>query len=326
MTEKLLLTLIAVIAITIPVAYAQVDEVDVGFEWGWKNCTESTVATAEGSVPRLNCSWLGELPEGATITFDREGTIDVIIEEETGTETEISDEATITPKPVIKTELQIKVQGIKTAQEQLESYWKGEVSVEILCFGGTERESQIFEQHETIDVKRPNDNIPLQSNPQYKYELILSEICKAEYALKYKVHNWLKTPQGEGDSYIFSPRTSFDDLYPEATTEYAKRDKLDYYFQATQQFAKEFQCSSEGKSRGLCVYDKMDQVEPEPTISQEGKQALADYWALRETGEAEIPKQEPEGEFDPTVSLDQYIKAYNISEEDLKEWYESRNP
>jgi len=45
-----------------------------------------------------------------------------------------------------------------------------------------------------------------------------------------------------------------------------------------------------------------------------------------ETGATEIPKQAGDEEFEPTTALDQYIAAYGISEEDLKQWYESRNP
>jgi len=329
MTQKLILIpIIAVLfAVGIQQAYAQVDEIDVGFDWKSKACQESYLVTDEGTFKRLDCTWLEEISGDEIIS---KGVVlpDIMIEEEAQTELDISDDATITPQPVIKTEQQIKIEGIITAREIIEAYGKGELDVKEFCFGGEIKENTIYypDTDTTIHIKTPNDNVPLSTNAQFKYEHLMSEICKSEYTLDNKVHNPGRTYPGEGDVYIFEPRISFDDLFPEATVEYAKRDRLDYYFQATQQFAEEFQCSIEGKQRGLCVKAESDQPEPEPTISKEGKFALSKYWILRETGEAKIPMQEPDEKPNLTFALDQYIKSYGISEEELKEWYESRNP
>ena len=226
-------------------------------------------------------------------------------------------------EPVIRTEQQIKVEGIITAREQLEFYWKGTKTIQELCFGGTERESQIFEQYATIDVKRPNDNRPLQSNPQYKYEMILSEICKAEYVLNFKINNPSRTLPGEGEQTEFVVTAV---LPEDAQAKYDEAKMYDFFAQQSIQFAEEFQCSIAGKQQGHCPSAIGDMPVPEPTISKEGKAMLNEYNAYLETGLTELPFKEPKEEFVPTTALDQYIDAYGISEEELKEWYESRNP
>lgn len=330
----IVIPIIAVLFIVgIQQAYAQIDEVDVGFEWGWKTCAESTIATAEGSVPRLNCSWLGQVPEGATIIEDAKGNIEIVIGEEVKTETEISDEATVTKKPVIKTEQQIKIEGIITAREQIESYWKGTKTLQELCFGGTEREARIFEQYATIDVKRPNDNKPLKTDPQYRYEMILSEICKAEYVKEFKIKNPLRTYPGEGQQEKFVARSSFEGLLwdeleglDNPTYAFAERHMTEFNFKKSAQFAEAFKCSAIGKSMGFCRDPFTGLAPPEDVVTKSvaGKEILSKFRAYQETGVTEIPKQKPGEVFDPTVSLDQYIKAYGITEEQLKEWFEGR--
>jgi len=316
-TELILILFAGIMSISMT-AFAQTDEVDVGFEWGYKNCVESTVATAEGSVQRLNCSWLGLVPEGATIIEDTEGNIEIVIEEDAETETEISDEATILKEvPVMKPEQLAKVEGIISAKEVIEDYGSGEKSVEELCFGGTERENRIFQEFETIDVKSPNDNTPLGTNIQFKYEHLLSEICKAEYTLLYKVHNALRTLPGEGESYIFVPRTDFEGLIwdeleglEDPTYAFQERHMTDLNMQTSELTAEGFQCSIPGKQQGHCIKSESEQPIPKPTISSEGKKALNDYWILRETGEADIPKQDPDAEpLDRNSITRQYLES-----------------
>jgi len=316
--------LIPLIAVMMLPVYAQVDEVDVGFEWGFKSCVESTIATSEGSVPRLNCSWLGQVPAGSTIVEDTtSGNQEIVIEDP---ETEISDKATVLKEvPVMSPEQIAKVEGIISAKQAIEDYGSGEKSVEELCFGGTERENRIFQEFETIDVKSPNDNTPLGTNIQFKYEHLLSEICKAEYTLLYKVHNVLRTMPGEGESYVFVPRTDFEGLIwdeleglEDPTYAFQERHMTDLNMQTSELTAEGFQCSILGKQQGHCIKSESDQPIPKPTISSEGKKALEAYWILRDTGIADIPAQEQVKSMTPLDILKQYMKAYNITPEDLK--------
>ena len=71
------------------------------------------------------------------------------------------------------------------------------------------------------------------------------------------------------------------------------------------------------------------EVHVDPDASQDRRAALANLaaWeAYLATGKAQIPTKDPDLEFEPTTALDQYIKAYGITPEELKDWYESRNP
>jgi len=162
----------------------------------------------------------------------------------------------------------------------------------------------------------------LQSNPQYKYEMILSEICKAEYVLNFKINNPSRTLPGEGEQTKFVVTAV---LPEDAQAKYDEAKMGDFFAQQSIQFAEEFQCSIEGKQQGHCIKE-IGETEVKPTLSNEGKRIRDSWKAYLETGITELPFKEPKDEFVPTTALDQYIDAYGISEEALKEWYESRNP
>lgn len=239
-------------------------------------------------------------------------------------------------EPLIRTEQYEKIQGIMDAKAIVESYGKGELDVQKFCFGGDVKEGTIQEEHETIDVARPYDNQPLKTNQELKYKQLMSNICEAEYKLKYKVHNWLRTMPGEGEQYVFVPRDSFDgiDLWAESTgldnPTYAYEDakQVELYRQSEQIRADQFQCSISGKAQGHCIYPDVEPFVPDPEsfISNEGKAIKSAWKAYLQTGVTEIPKRAADEEFKPTIALDQYIAAYGITQEELKEWYESRNP
>jgi len=55
-TELILILFAGIISISMT-AFAQVDEVDVGFEWDDKECTEFTQVTDAGKSKLLVCSW-----------------------------------------------------------------------------------------------------------------------------------------------------------------------------------------------------------------------------------------------------------------------------
>jgi len=325
MNHIIIATAIVLSAIMVTPAFAQIDEVDVGFDWGWKSCTESFIATSNGTVPRLNCSWLGEgIPEAATIVFDHTtGTIKIVIEEEEEEE-EIELETMIpkeSSKPVIKTEMQIEVEGIVEAREIVEAYGRGELDLEEFCFGGVVKENTIFfpDTGITIDIKTPNDNVPFKTNLQFYYEHTMSEICKAEYTLDNKVHNAKRTRAGEGEQVIFIPPTDFSlyEGFENAVGNYSARDQVEYFQQKSIMNAEDTQCSKEGTARGLCVQADFEDLTPEPTISEAGQKALDAYWILRETGVADIPFQEPEVQPTQEQNTRQYLAALGWTDEQI---------
>jgi len=210
MTQKLILIPIIAIMLVVGVqqAYAEPDFIVVPFDIDMKTCWLQTETTAQiGQVEAYFCIWLPDLPRDIGIEYTDDFKLDIpekyFIE--------ASDEPTIIEK-AISPELQARLdekraelEGMYDAKAIVEAYGKGELDIRKFCFGGTEREASIFEEHETIEIKRPFDNQPLQTNPQLKYEHLMSEICKAQYKLEYKIENWKRTLPGEGESYVFVP-------------------------------------------------------------------------------------------------------------------------
>ena len=308
--NKLLLGLIPALILTTSLAYAEEVTVDVPFT------PDKEVQCTYGFFTEklhFTCQWVMTPSDEEIIIIaesDPELVPETIVDEAIANIKELVEP---TEQPLIRTEQLEKAEGIISAREQLESYWKGTATVDELCFGGTERESQIFQEFETIDIKRPNDNIPLSTNQQFKYEHILSEICKAEYTLKYKVHNAGRTPQGVAEPAFMVTATLSEDVQ----AKYDEAKMGDFFAQQSIQFAEEFQCSIMGKQQGHCIKEVSDTPVPEPTISKAGKQALEDYWILRNTGEADIPAQEQMKKMSPLDIIKQYMKAYDITAEDL---------
>lgn len=224
------------------------------------------------------------------------------------------------PQPVIKTEQQIEVEGIVTAREIVEAYGRGELDVDEFCHGGEIKENSIYypDTDTIVEIKTPNDNVPFKTNLQFYYEHVMSEICKSEYTLANKINNAKRTLPGEGEKYVFEARTSFDDLFPNATKAYAdKNQKQSYWIDFSKNNAEGFQCSIPGKQQGHCSKEIGDQPIPKPTISSEGKEALNKYWILRETGEAEIPFQEPDKKVTKTDLTRQYLESLGWTQEQI---------
>jgi len=317
--KKIILPTVTFFVILIGLSYAYAEEVTVDVPFApddEKQCTY--VYDVTDNKFRFLCIW-EMTPTDEEIVIIAEGdpelvpenVVDKIIQSQ---EEEISKAIA---EPIIRTEQIEKAEGIKSAQEQLESYWKGTETVDELCFGGTVRESRIFQEFETIDIKRPNDNIPLSTNQQFKYEHVLSEICKAEYTLKYKVHNALKTPQGTGGTEYTVTATLPEDVQ----AKYDEAKMGDFFAQQSIQFAEEFQCSILGKQQGHCIKEVTDQPIPEPEsfISSQGKAIKNAYNAYLETGIADIPAQEQMKKMTPLDIIKQYMRAYDIKASDLED-------
>jgi len=326
-TELILILFAGIMSISMT-AFAQVDEVDVGFEWTDKTCQDLVFISDAGSYKILTCDWrieiIGEEPpltekDTTTLTPDEK----VIVGD-----TEIDETVDETDRlvPPLRTEQQIKVEGIIQAREVVEAYGSGDLDVDLFCFGGKIKENTIYypDTDTTINIKTPNDNVPLKTNLQFKYEHLMSEICKAEYTLANKVHNAGRTQPGEGEQIMFVPRSDFEGLIwdeleglenPQYAYDEAKMTAFN--FESNIQFATEFQCSITGKQQGLCVLADFENLEPEPTISKEGKKALDAYWLLRETGEAELPFQEPDVQPTQESNTRQYLAALGWTEEQI---------
>jgi len=329
MTRQILsLSLIAVIAISLSFAFADEQTVDVPFVPDNETCLYQYDELLNLFV--FNCQW-SMTPTDEEIVIIAEDDPELI--PENVVDAIVEQQQIVIEKPKPKTTSEIKI-------EQLIEKWikEGELpshegqllralqSYQDECELGTEEGAPI-QTYELFTIATYEPYLHTDLGTKYllkQIELAIQE-CKSQQILKKKIlgAQYLNIPGLSDVRELWKPTAV---LPEDAQAKYDEAKMYDYFAQQSIQFAEQFQCSSAGKSRGLCVYDKMDQVEPEPTISAEGKAMLKEYKAYLETGIAEIPKQAPEEEFDPTTSLEQYIRAYGISEEELKEWYESRNP
>jgi len=331
MTQKLILIpIIAVLLITgIQQIYAVEDTVDVPFVADSSSCQFGYII--DENYFYYNCQWkmtptdeeILEIAESDPESIP-EVIVDAIIES-------LEEKVTEPQKPQTPAEIEIEKLIAKWIKEgELPSH-EGQLlralqSYQDECELGTEEGAPI-QTYELFTIATYEPYLHTDLGTKYilkQIELAIQE-CKSQQILKKKILGvqYLNIPGLSDVKQLWSPTA----ILPEdAQAKYDEAKMYDYFAQQSIQFAEQFQCSSAGKSRGLCVYDKMDQVEPGPTISAEGKAMLTKYKAYLTSGETDIPKRAPDVEFDPTTSLDQYIKAYGISEEELKEWYESRNP
>jgi len=319
MTQKtLLIPIIAVLfAVGIQQAYAEIDQNEVPFDFDFKSCQGSTLVTEAGDFDAWYCTYLGGIPVGATIeeTVTEDGvTFEVRLGEELGLGEE---ETPVTTEPILRPEQKEKVEGIYTAQQVIEDYGAGELDVQEFCFGGTVKENTIYypDTDTTINIKTPNDNVQLSTHQQFKYEHLMSEICKSEYILANKVHNASRTPQGTGGTKFIVTAT----LPEDAQAKYDEAKMGDYFAQKTKNDAEDYKCTKEGKARGLgfdCKVEE-DQVIPETTISTQGQAIKNKYRAYLETGITDIPKQEPDAEPTKESIARQYLKAAGYSDEQI---------
>jgi len=337
----ILIPIIAVLfAVGIQQALAQTDEVEVGFEWDFKDCIESTLVTEAGTFTRLDCSWLGEIPAGVTVVKDQDATFDVIIEEEIETE---EPEVTIVEVTIPKTPAEITIDKLTEKMEKdgyLPSH-EGQLLMALLslqeeCELGT-LEGAPIQTYKLFLVATFEPYTHTDLGTQYilkEIELAIQE-CKSQKILREKVlgAQYLHIP---GSTDVTPPhefRSDFEGLIwddleglDNPTYAHAEKHMTQFNFEKSAQYAEAFKCSAIGKSMGFCR-DPFTGAEPEEdviTMSSQGRELLSKYKAYQETGETTIPKQDPDIEPDVTFALEQYIKAYGISEEELKEWYEAR--
>lgn len=343
MTQKLLIIPIIAVLFAVGIHQAYAEEVKLPFDTLYQEriCGVQTwtVEATGKSYAEFTCDWIWEttedinklvpenfqyLPEKQVEILPLKEAIDAIKEP-------------IIEKPVIQTEQQIKVEGIIDARDAVEDFGANPEKAYLYCYGGTVRESSIYypDTDTTIEIKRPNDNVPLSTNMQFKYEHLLSEMCKADYTLHNKVYNPTRTMSGEGESYIFVPRANFEgiELWQDTTGldnptyAYAEAKMLDLNTQKSILTAEGFQCSIEGKAQGHCIKSESDQVEPTPRsyMSNEGKQLLRNFEAFLQTGITGIPKIDPDAEPDPLNDLKQFINARGITDEQLEQFLKERN-
>ncbi len=337
------IAIVFVIAIGVSYAYAQTDEIDVGFEWDFKDCIESSVVTTEGAFQRLDCSWLGGLPEGADVIRDPDDGFKIITEEEVVPEEEpevIVEEVTIPKTPAEKMidELIIKMEKDGFLPSHEGQLLMALLSLQEECELGT-LEGAPIQTYKLFHVATFEPYTHTDLGTQYilkEIEMAIQE-CKAQKILREKVL---------GDQYLHLPGVSdvtpphvfrdnfegliWDELVGLENPTYAfeERHMTEYNKDKSIQFAEEFKCSAIGKSMGHCrdPFGGADPEEDVVTMSSQGKELLSKYKAYQETGETAIPQKDMEREPDLTFALDQYIASYGITDEQLKEWYESRQP
>jgi len=310
--------LIPLITLMMLPASAQVDEVDVGFDWEDKSCTESYITLGSGSFKKLDCTWLQAITptiEGETV--DDESGIAVPVDE--GTAIEISDVATIAKTPaekeIIILQAKLEEDGYLPSHES--QLLAALLSLKKECELGTEEAAPI-QNYELFYIATFEPYTHTDLATQYILKEIEMEIqhCKAQQILKKKVlgAQYLNIP---GREDITIPWKSTAILPEEAQIAHDAKGMIDFMTQKSIQFAEEFQCSIEGKQRGLCVKGETAEPIPEPTISRAGQETLDQYNLFRETGEADIPEQQSEGEPDKNYITKQYLKSLGWSDEQI---------
>ena len=325
-----------VIAITMSYAYGEEVPVKVPFDTTGFSCTLSEELI-------YDCRFYGmadpvfEFDNGSTITVEVEPVED---------EPEITDEATVVVKPTLPKTPAEKMIDELTAKMEKDGFLPSHedqlrralLSLQEECELGT-LEGAPIQTYKLFLVATFEPYTHTDLGTQYilkEIELAIQE-CKSQKILREKVlgAQYLNLP-GQSDvtpPHIF--RDNFEGLIWDElegmrnpTYAFAERHMTEFNKEKSTQFAEQFKCSAIGKSMGYCR-DPFGGAPPPTdvtTISQTGKALLKEYKAFQETGITKIPVKDPEAEFDPTTSLDQYIDAYRITDEQLKEWYESRQP
>lgn len=331
---KLIFSIVAIlgIAMTIQLTYAELDQNEVPFDFDFKSCTRSTLVTEAGEFDAWYCTYLGGIPTGVsieeTVPLEGRSTIEITVDEP-------EQELIAVEKPKPKTTAEIKLEELqrKLAKEgELVSHehqlLQALLSLKEECELGTEQGAPIQHYESfTITTFEPYTHTDLGTQYILKQIEVAIQKCKAQQVLKFKVlgDQYLHIPGKDDVKQIWMTNAT---LPEDAQAKYDEAKMFDYFSQKSKNDAENFKCTREGRARGL-GYDckaEEDQVIPETIFSQAGMDVLSKYNAYQATGETDLPKRVPDAEFDPTISLDQYIKAYGISEEELKEWYESRNP
>lgn len=252
------------------------------------------------------------------------------------------------PEPKPKAPLTIAEKTIEKLQKQMEKdgylpSHEGQLLLALLslqkeCELGTEEGAPI-QNYEVFTIATYQPYVHTDLGTKYilkEIELAIQE-CRAQQVLKKKVLSvqYLHIPGKDDVKTLHEFRDNFDGLLwddlvglDNPTYAFAERHMTDLNFEKSAQFAETFKCSAAGTSMGFCRDPFGGAPLPEDVVTKSvaGKEILSKFRAYQETGVTEIPKQKPGEVFDPTVSLDQYIKAYGISEEELKAWYEARNP
>lgn len=204
------------------------------------------------------------------------------------------------------------------------------------CELGTEQGAPI-QTYELFTIATFEPYVHTDLGTQYLLKQIVLAIqeCKSQQILKNKVlgDQYLHIPGQADVKALHEFRDNFEGLLwdeleglDNPTYAFEERHMTAFNFEKSAQFAEAYKCSAIGKSMGFCRDPFTGLAPPEDVVtkSQEGKEILSKFRAYQETGVTEIPKQKQGEAFDPTSALDQYIQAYGITEEQLKEWFEGR--
>jgi len=326
--------------IAIGMSYAYGEEVDVPFDADEKQCKLSF--DFEAKQFKFACLWtMTPTDEEILIIAEDdpelvpEVVIDAILEQEEVV-IEKTKPLTTSERKIIELETKWLEDGTLVSHEA--QLLKALKSLQEECELGTEEGAPI-QNYElfTVATYEPYTHTDLGTQYLLKQITLAIEECKSQDVLKKKVLGvqYLHLPGQADVTPLHEFRSDFEGLLwddleglDNPTYAFAERHMTAFNFEKSAQFAETFKCSATGKSMGFCRDPftgaplPMDVV----TKSQEGKEILSKFRAYQETGVTEIPKQEPGEKFDPTISLDQYIRAYGITDEQLKEWYESRQP
>lgn len=320
---KLQFTIIALALISVATQpiYAQIDEIDVGFEWDSKDCIESNIVTPEGQFEKLDCSWIRaitltdkDLPE----TDEPDTPIAPMPLADQGTPITSS-----TTEP--KTAMEIKIAQLEKKAER-DDLKPSEVQVLAAlksfqkdCELGTEQGAPI-QNYELFLVStwEPYVFTDLSVNYVLKQIEIAIQKCKAQDIMKHKVlgAQYLDLPGKDDVKELWKPTAV---LPQEAIDAYASAKMHAYWLQKSIDNAIGFQCSIEGKQQGHCPQQIGDQPPPKPTISKEGKMIQQKIKLYLESGVTDIPVQEQMKEMSPIDIIKQYMKAYNVTASDLED-------
>ena len=336
---KVILGIVAilfVIAIGMSYAYGDKKTVDIPFDTTGFSCslTEDLI---------YDCRFYGM--EDPTFEFDNGSTITIkVIPEED--EPEITDSATVIVEPTIpKTPAEITIDKLEAKMEE-DGFLPSHEGQLLLALKSLQKECELgtlegapIQTYKLFLVATFEPYTHTDLGTQYilkEIELAIQE-CKSQKILREKVLGvqYLHIP---GLSDVTPPhifRDNFEGLLwddkeglENPTYAFAERHMTEFNFEKSAQFAETFKCSATGKSMGFCRDPFTGAPLPMDVVTKSlaGKEILNKFRAYQQTGITEIPKQKPGEPFVPTTALDQYIDAYGISEEELKEWYESRNP